>query len=233
MRSYLKLWLPFILITMFHASCYAITFNPNEIHSKPLIPEDMYEDPMDELLQWYRVAQQELGDQEAASFVLATVDANCKPSSRTMLVKVLNDKGISFFGDARSEKFQDLNRNPYASLTFNWFPLQRQVNIYGKTVPISRADAHAVFNSRHPLSKITSLISVQSKAIESRQQLLDKHKEVADVYNNKPIPTPETWVGFTLIPEKIEFWQAGPYSLHSRVQYVRNGSRWQKTLLSP
>ena len=89
------------------------------------------------------------GVAEPNAMVLATADADGRPMSRTVLCKSVDDTGITFFTNYDSAKGAELAANPYASATFPWFALGRQVHVRG---PVSKvtAEATADYWSKRP-----------------------------------------------------------------------------------
>jgi len=155
---------------------------------------------------------------EPNAMVLATV-ADGRPVSRTVLCKSADETGITFFTNYDSAKGSDLAVTPFASATFPWFRLGRQVHIRG---PISRVDPQVTedYWSKRPRgSQLGAWASHQSRPIASRGALLDQLAEVtARFADSKAIPVPPNWGGYLLAPEVVEFWQGRENRLHNRIR---------------
>lgn len=156
------------------------------------------------------------------AMVLSTVeitDSGPHPSSRTVLCKGLSPEGVTFYTNYESLKGRQLTRTPYASATFVWQSLGRQVTVRG---PVRRVPAEAIevyWQSRPRGSRLGAWASEQSRPIASRAELdrqLDAVTErFADV---EDIPVPPFWGGFQIQPETVEFWQGRRSRMHNRVR---------------
>lgn len=231
----MMLWkMTLFMMTIVSASLCAITYQPNEIQAKrPLEASKLADDPFAQFKQWYTSVKEELGAQKAGVAILSTASKAGVPSARAMEVNGIEKNDLTFFGDLRSQKFQDLNENPEAAVTFNWLDQQKQVRISGKMILISTQETHEVFNNEQKLAQITALASNQDEPIDHFHTLESKHAALVEKYENSPIAKPTHWGGYRMAPQKIEFWQAGAHALHSRVVYEKKKGRWVKTTLSP
>ncbi len=169
---------------------------------------------------------------EANAMVLSTVGTGQKPSSRIVLLKEFGEKeGFIFYTDYESRKGRELAENPFASLHFFWRSLERQILIEGKIEKVSREKSVAYFNSRPHESRASAAVSQQSSTIESLDTLI-RRREIL-LQSNKAILCPERWGGYSLHPQRIEFWQGGSKRLHHRRLYELSNGKWQASFLAP
>jgi len=167
------------------------------------------------------------------AMTLATVDQHGKPSTRTVLLKSVDERGFIFFTNYDSRKGRELAENPNAALTFFWSDLERQVCVAGTVTKLPVAESEAYFKSRPHGSRIGAWASNQSEAIPDRAALEAKWRELEKKFPND-IPLPPNWGGFILRPERIEFWQGRPSRLHDRFSYTRQpDNSWKLDRLAP
>jgi pyridoxamine 5'-phosphate oxidase len=180
---------------------------------------------------WHAILGQTPPDPSA--MVLATVDKNGVPSSRTVLLKGVDKDGFTFFTNYDSRKGRELLENPGAALTFYWSGLERQVCVAGRVEKISQADSEKYFSSRPRGSQLAAWASNQSDIVADRAALETKWNEMAKKFPGD-VPLPPNWGGFILKPERIEFWQGRPSRLHDRFQYSKqpDGS-WKLERVAP
>jgi pyridoxamine 5'-phosphate oxidase len=175
---------------------------------------------------------------EPTAMSVATVDAEGRPSVRTLLLKGYGEDGFCFFTNRNSRKGHDLAENPRAARCFFWQQLKRQVHVEGRVIDASDADANAYWATRPRESRIGAWASQQSEPLTDRQELLDRYAEFDRQYPDDQIPRPPHWGGYCLVPERIEFWQGRAHRLHDRRSYQLAGQRdghdhWTLTLLNP
>lgn len=171
---------------------------------------------------------------EPNAMVLATVDAAGQPWTRTVLLKICDERGFTFFTNYDGAKGRHLVGNPRASLTFWWGALERQVNITGTVEKTSLEESDAYFRSRPPSSQIGAWASAQSEVVASRDQLERQFTEALAKYGERDIPRPPHWGGYCLTPQTMEFWQGRRSRLHDRLRYTRQPEgAWKIERLSP
>jgi pyridoxamine 5'-phosphate oxidase len=167
------------------------------------------------------------------AMTLATVDKSGKPSTRTVLLKLVDERGFVFFTNYDSRKGKELAENPNAALTFFWPDLERQVCVAGTVTKLPVAESEAYFKSRPRGSRLAAWASEQSQAVPDRTALETKWRELEKKFPND-IPLPPNWGGFILKPERIEFWQGRPSRLHDRFSYTRQADNsWKLERLAP
>ncbi|WP_076481678.1 pyridoxamine 5'-phosphate oxidase [Williamsia sterculiae] len=170
---------------------------------------------------------------EPNAMVVATVDADGMPSTRTVLCKGADRSGIVFYTGYDSDKAHHLDANPVASVTFPWIALERQVHFRGRVHKVDRAETEHYWQRRPRGSQLGAVASDQSKPIDSRIDLERKAAEAAQRFGDDPIPAPDDWGGFRLVPDSVEFWQGRANRLHNRALATLVDGRWQVTRLQP
>ena len=167
------------------------------------------------------------------AMTLATADNDGKPSTRTVLLKSVDDRGFIFFTNYDSRKGRELSENPNAALTFFWSDLERQVCVAGTVTKLPAAESEAYFKSRPRGSRLAAWASNQSEAVPDRAALEAKWRELEKKFPGD-VPLPPNWGGFVLRPERIEFWQGRPSRLHDRFSYIRQADgAWKIERLAP
>lgn len=171
------------------------------------------------LRSWIRDAEQ-AGVAEPNAMVLATV-SDGRPASRTVLCKSVDESGITFFSNYDSAKGADLASTPYASATFPWYLLGRQVHVRGPVTKVSAQQTEDYWTKRPRGSQLGAWASHQSQPIASREALLDQLAQVtARFVGTDAVPVPPGWGGYLIAPESVEFWQGRENRLHNRIRVV-------------
>ncbi len=196
-----------------------------------LEPSDLPENPVDTFGNWFELALLEKCN-EPNAMVLSTV-ANNRPSARVVLLKDCTQSGLVFFTNYLSRKGQQLLENPYASLTFFWHELERQIRIEGKVHKVSADISDAYFASRPRLSQAGALVSSQSQKIQSRDVLDKEMERLMSLPETETFERPEHWGGYNLVPDYFEFWQGRAGRVHDRITYELENGCWRKYRLSP
>jgi pyridoxamine 5'-phosphate oxidase len=193
----------------------------NEYISDGIDEKDILKDPVQQFEKWFNEA---VSDKivEPNVMHLSTVGNNGRPSGRIVLLKGFDENGFVFYTNYDSRKGEELKHNNFASLTFLWLELYRQVRIEGKVTPVSAEESDNYFKSRPKGSQIGAVASAQSRILESRETLEKTAEELEKKYRDEPVPRPENWGGYCLKPDYIEFWQGRANRLHDRILYTLN-----------
>ncbi|MCY0964626.1 pyridoxamine 5'-phosphate oxidase [Parathalassolituus penaei] len=171
---------------------------------------------------------------EPTVMTVASIDADGMPWQRILLLKAFDEHGFVFFTNYESNKGQQLDHNPNASIHFFWMTMERQVQIQGRVEKVSREEAERYFHSRPRESQLGAWASQQSRPLASRSELETRFARLNVEYQDREVPLPDYWGGFRLVPSRIEFWQGGEHRLHDRVEYRRQADgSWKIQRLNP
>lgn len=173
------------------------------------------------------------GLDEPNAMVLSTAGAEGRPSSRTVLLKAYDDRGLVFFTNRTSRKGRELAVNPWASALLPWHELQRQVIATGTVEQDDDGASDLYFAARPRDAQLGAWASEQSSVLASRQDLVDRLAEVTARFADGPVPRPPHWGGYRLVPDAVEFWQGRAGRLHDRLRYRRTGDAWVVERLAP
>ena len=181
---------------------------------------------------WYEEAERAHAI-EVNAMALATATFTGRPSCRTILMKHFDEDGLIFYTNTKSRKAQELEENPYASATFFWHELVRQICIEGRIGKITDAESRAYFATRPRGSQIGAWASSQDAIIPSRDILEKEYTRLEKEFEGNEIPLPPYWRGYRMIPTRFEFWQGRKNRLHDRFQYTLVNDQWNIDRLSP
>lgn len=169
---------------------------------------------------------------EPNAMTLATVGEDGRPSTRVVLIKGCDARGIVWYTNYHSRKGRELAARPFAALQFHWVELERVVRIEGRVERTSEAESDAYYASRPLDSRIGAWASPQSEVIASRAVLVANAAQVSARHLLNP-PRPPHWGGFRLVPDRWEFWQGRKSRLHDRLRYRQDGGAWVRERLAP
>ena len=187
--------------------------------------------PLQQFERWFNEAV-EGRIPEPNAMTLATVGSDLRPSTRIVLIKGYDARGIVWYTNYESRKGQELAGNPYAALQFHWVELERVVRIEGHVEKVDAAESDAYYASRPLDSRLGAWASPQSQVIAGRDVLV-KNAALAAARHLLSPPRPPHWGGFRLVPTQWEFWQGRKSRLHDRLRYRQEGSDWVRERLAP
>jgi pyridoxamine 5'-phosphate oxidase len=203
-----------------------------EYLGEPLSEVHSDSSPMRQFAHWFEQVRHTEPDPTAMA--LATASPDGRPSVRTVLLKGIDDRGYIFYTNYESRKAREMEATGRASLLFFWASVERQVRIDGTVERISPAESDTYFETRPLDSRLSVYASKQSAAIESRDVLEEAFERVKRTYGDGPVPRPEWWGGYRVVPDEFEFWQGRTSRLHDRLRYVkRPDGSWHRERLAP
>jgi pyridoxamine 5'-phosphate oxidase len=173
---------------------------------------------------------------EPNAMVVATADADGAPDARIVLMKGYDADGFVFGTSYASAKAAELAVNPRAALVFPWHALQRSVRVTGSVERIGPTASDALWDPRPRGSQLAAAASIQSTVVESRAELVERVRMLDEQSPPGPVPRPEAWGGYRVVPGTVEFWQGGHDRLHDRLKFVRDdqeGGGWVVQRLAP
>ncbi len=188
--------------------------------------------PLQQFERWF---QQALTAEvpEPNAMTLATVGADGRPSTRIVLIKEFDSRGIVWYTNYDSRKGRELAGNPHAALQFHWVELERVVRIEGRVEKVGAEESDAYFASRPLDSRIGAWASPQSQVIASRAVLVSNAARYGAQFLLQP-PRPPHWGGYRLVPDRWEFWQGRKSRLHDRLRYrLDEAGQWVRERLAP
>jgi pyridoxamine 5'-phosphate oxidase len=202
-------------------------------HPGPGLTErDLGPDPVARLGIWLdEAATAGVAFPEAAA--LATADARGVPTVRHVLVKGIDERGLTFFTNHESRKGRHLAENPHAALAFLWRELDRQVSVTGVVARIRDAESEAYFRTRPREARIGAWTSKQSRPVGSREELEAAYLQMQARFPDDDIPLPPHWGGYRLVADAVEFWKGREHRLHDRLRYTRAAEGWSVERLWP
>jgi len=169
---------------------------------------------------------------EPTAMTVATVGANGRPSTRVVLLKGCDERGLVWYTNYESRKGRELAGQPFAALQFHWVEMERVVRVEGRVEQVSAQESDAYFRSRPLDSRLGAWASPQSQVISSRAVLVANAAKAAAQHGLNP-PRPPHWGGYRLVPDRWEFWQGRRSRLHDRLVYRLDADHWRLERLAP
>jgi pyridoxamine 5'-phosphate oxidase len=197
-----------------------------------LLETDLAADWVTQFATWFAEAAAH-GLPEPNAMIVATADRDGRPSARTVLLKGYDARGFVFYTNYTSRKGTEAAVNPYASLVFPWFPMQRQVLVAGPVEKVSRAETEAYFATRPRGSQLGAWASPQSQVLADRAAVEAGLAEAVARFGAGPVPAPPHWGGLRVVPDTVEFWQGRSSRLHDRLRYRREAGGFVVERLAP
>jgi pyridoxamine-phosphate oxidase len=185
-------------------------------------------DPLRLLREWYDHAV-ERGVREPGAVALATVAADGRPSSRMIQTLDITDRGLVFTSHTISQKGREIAATGHGAGVLYWRETNQQIVVAGHVEQLPDGDADALWAARPAASHPMSVATRQSAPLADEAGLLAEAHRLAGT----PLPRPDFWVGYLLVPSTVEFWQSSPDRLYRRLRYDRVDGEWTAMRLQP
>ena len=193
--------------------------------------QDLGLDPLPPLRAWLHEA--EAVSPTARAMTLATSTPDGLPSARVVLLRGVDERGLTFFTNRDSRKGGELHANPRAALVLHWWELGRQIRVEGTVAEVERVESEEYWETRPRPSRVAAWASAQSRALPSRDRLEMAYAEAEAHFAGRDVPLPPHWGGFRVAPDVVEFWRHRENRLHDRVRFTRSGGEWLRERLAP
>jgi pyridoxamine 5'-phosphate oxidase len=201
--------------------------------SQPDMQDPVYDEAVKLFADLFRQVRS-LDVAEMDAITVATSSADGYPTARVMLLRGFDSRGFVFFTNSKSRKGQQLLDNPRAALCMYWDALGKQVRVEGTVQRVTDEESDAYWSARRPRSRIASVASQQSERLEHRDKYEARVAELESQYaGDQPIPRPDHWCGFRVVPHRVEFWTSAENRMHERVVYEKADQGWESYLIYP
>ena len=200
--------------------------------SKPLDRTVLKDDPFEQFAVWMEEAvNAQILDPYA--MCVSTVGKDKKPSSRIVYLRDVAEGGFVFYTNYQSHKGTDIGSESAVALNWYWTEIERQIRVEGIATKVTDDLSDTYWKSRPRESQISACLSDQSKEVENRETLESGKAAIISEFEGKDIPRPTHWGGYSVAPERMEFWQGRPNRLHDRLVYKKEGDNWLIVRLNP
>jgi pyridoxamine 5'-phosphate oxidase len=189
------------------------------------------DDPIATLRAWLDEAQAVVGEPHTMTLATATLDG--RPSARVVLLRGLDERGLTFFTNRTSRKGAELRANPRAAVAMHWWALGRQMRVEGIVEEVSPEESAEYWETRPRASRIAAWASPQSAPLADRADLDARVAAIELRFAGDDVPLPPFWGGYRLVPDAVELWTHRENRLHDRVRHVREGDGWRSERLAP
>lgn len=161
--------------------------------------------------------------------VLATVDENGHPINRTVAIREINEYGLLFFTQLGSAKVAHISVNPYVSFTFMLPNTKRQVTVSGRVRPLSENENVKNWETYDQERRLRFLVygTKSGQLIKKQQELDEELAALKDKYKKTLPERPREYVGYTIVPEEIKFYQLNEHRLSDSITAIRIDKTWR------
>jgi pyridoxamine 5'-phosphate oxidase len=195
--------------------------------------ERIMENPIEKFNTWWKSALSNSPLKQKNAVCVSTIDDNGYPSGRFVDLKAVNELGFVFCTYLNSAKGQHINENSKIALTLWWDHIGYQVRVLGVAQSINEKEAITYWKMRSKEAQLTTTAFEQSQPLANEEELQTRVARISKQYINSEIPKPNTWGGYLIKPQSIEFLTFRESRLHLRELYTLSENGWNKNLLQP
>lgn len=177
----------------------------------------------------------ESGDPEPNAMTVATASLDGRVHARVVLLKAIDERGLTFFTRYDGDKGAELEANPRVATCLHWKRLDpvTQVRVEGRAEKLPPAESDAYFATRERPRQLGAWASLQSRTLPNRALLEERIREVERRFEGGEIPRPPEWGGYLIVPDLVEFWYSGAHRWNERERWELAGGEWKMRLLYP
>lgn len=186
-------------------------------------------EPLPLLRNWLALAKK-YRVREPKVAVLATIGES-GPSTRTVLIKDIDDAGLILTTSCLSRKGQELLGDPRCSINLYWRETMQQITISGQARPCASEQSDNEFALRPKSARAIAIATTQSAVLHDEAAL---RRKVAKLQTQQDLIRPATWHAWRVVPSEVEFWHGSTDRFHRRLVFRRNGDGlWEWFRLQP
>ena len=183
------------------------------------------ENPLELLQEWVdRVVG--LGAVEPQYVTLATASADGVPSSRTVQLLDVEPDALLFTTNFGSRKGVEMLATRRAAVSIYWRETAQSVNVTGTVVPAGDEESDARFATEDRRVQAARTVSFHGLPLDDEAEQLERFRALVD--DDAPVPRPDHWRWFRVVPDAVTFWEGVPGALNRRLHYAHRESGWTR-----
>jgi pyridoxamine 5'-phosphate oxidase len=163
---------------------------------------------------------------------LATVDAEGRPDSRSVLLSEFNGGGFFVHTDARSRKVADVAAHPEVAFSIAWPADLRQLTVQGVARRASAEEESVAYARRSRYLQVLAWLNSPEFALLSSAEREEEWAAFDAAHPEGTLTPPDTWLGFVIEPTRITFWNGSLLTASRRTEYRRAADgTWSTSIL--
>lgn len=195
-----------------------IAFPQTPEHAGRLDADTAPEHPLPLLAQWLEHVLA-IGAVEPQYVTLATASADGVPSSRTVQLLAVEDDALLFTTNFGSRKGVEMLATGRAAVSIYWRETAQSVNVTGRVVVADDDENDARFATEDRGVQVARTVSFHGLPLDDEAQQLERFHAL--VAAEAPVPRPDVWRWFRIVPDAVTFWEGVPGALNRRLHYSR------------